>query len=142
VSIDGNTAVVGALNDDDKGFNSGSVYIFRYDGSSWIQQNKLLALDGADEDWFGVSVAINGNTALVGASGDDDNGSKSGSVYVFPTLIGDLDSDGDVNLIDFSILANQWMQVPGQPPADIAPCGGDCIVDFLDLKVLCDHWLE
>ncbi|MHC4110384.1 MAG: hypothetical protein ACYSUY_04870 [Planctomycetota bacterium] len=56
---------------------------------------------------------------------------------------GDLDSDGDVDFGDLSILARQWRQ-PGvdYPFADIAPCVGDGIVDFLDLSVLCRYWLE
>ena len=49
---------------------------------------KLLANDGAEFDGFGVSVAICGATAIVGASGDDDNGSQSGSAYLFDTTAG------------------------------------------------------
>lgn len=55
---------------------------------------------------------------------------------------GDLDYDGDVDLVDFSILACQWHQPGGLVSADIAPCGGDGIVDFLDLAVFCEYWLE
>ena len=144
VAIDDNTSLVGAYREDDNGYDSGSAYVFHFDGSSWVQQDKLLAPDGAYEDYFGYSVAINGNNTLVGASGDDDVGTDSGSAYLFDIsgYLGDLDADGDTDLFDFSILAGQWLQLPGQPSADIAPCGGDCIIDFSDLKVLCDHWLE
>lgn len=55
---------------------------------------------------------------------------------------GDLDSDGDVDLFDLAILANQWRRPGGFLSADIAPCGGNGIVDFLDLTVLCRYWLE
>ena len=55
---------------------------------------------------------------------------------------GDIDRDGDVDLADYAILANQWLQPPGVPSADIAPTGGDGIVDFWDLSMLADHWLE
>jgi len=44
---------------------------------------KLLALDGASDDYFGYSVATSGDTVVVGAYGDDDNGSNSGSAYIF-----------------------------------------------------------
>ena len=83
VSISGDTALVGALGDDDNGLNSGAAYVFRYNGSSWVEEAKLAASDGAASDQFGYSVSISGNTALVGALLDDDNGSGSGSAYVF-----------------------------------------------------------
>jgi hypothetical protein len=83
VAIDGNLALVGAYGDDDNGTGSGSAYIYRFDGSSWQEEAKLLASDGASYDWFGNSVAIDGNLALVGAPGDDDNGWDSGSAYIY-----------------------------------------------------------
>ena len=86
VSISGNTAVIGALYDDDIASESGSAYAFWYNGTSWAQQAKLLPSDGAQEDFFGVSVGISGDTTVIGAHGDDDNGDGSGSAYVFRGL--------------------------------------------------------
>ncbi len=83
VSIDGSTAIVGAYCDDDDGSSSGSAYIFQETASGWVQVAKLIADDSAKYDRFGYSVSISGNTALVGAPYDDDNGSSSGSAYVF-----------------------------------------------------------
>ncbi|MBN1795656.1 MAG: FG-GAP repeat protein, partial [Sedimentisphaerales bacterium] len=83
VAISGDTAVIGAFGDDDNGGDSGSAYIFGFNGSSWLQQAKLLASDGAAEDYFGFSVAISGDTAIIGAYSDDDNGYDSGSAYIF-----------------------------------------------------------
>jgi hypothetical protein len=83
VSISGDYAIVGAIYDDDKGTNSGSAYIFKWDGTSWVEQQKLLASDGAAVDLFGSSVSISGDYAIVGAYGDDAKGIDSGSVYVF-----------------------------------------------------------
>jgi len=83
VAISGDTIVVGACRDDDNGSASGSAYVFVRGGGSWTQQDKLTSSDGAASDYFGESVAICGNTAVVGAWGDDDNGSVSGSAYVF-----------------------------------------------------------
>jgi hypothetical protein len=82
-SLDGDTALIGAWYDDDMGTNSGSVYVFTRSGTTWTQQAKLLASDGATGDYFGYYVSFNGNTALIGAWGDDDKGIDSGSVYVF-----------------------------------------------------------
>ena len=50
--------------------------------------DKLLASDGAMGDYFGTSVGISGSTAIVGAYGDDDNGSFSGSAYLFNASTG------------------------------------------------------
>lgn len=83
VSVDGNTAVIGAFNDDDNGSSSGSAYVFVRNGSIWSQQTKLIADDAATADQFGISVSVDGTTALVGADRDDDNGASSGSAYVF-----------------------------------------------------------
>ncbi|MCH8305454.1 MAG: T9SS type A sorting domain-containing protein [Candidatus Marinimicrobia bacterium] len=83
VSISGDYVVVGAWGDDDNGSKSGSVYVFKRAGSIWTQEAKLLPSDGATDDWFGSSVSISGDYAVVGAWGNDDNGSRSGSAYVF-----------------------------------------------------------
>jgi hypothetical protein len=83
VSIDGDCAIVGADNDDDKGDDSGSAYIFKRDGENWTQHSKLTASDGAVGDLFGNSVSISGDYCLVGALRDDDRGENSGSVYIY-----------------------------------------------------------
>jgi hypothetical protein len=84
VAVDGNTAVIGAIYDDDKGSNAGAAYVFiRAADGTWSQKTKLVAEDGAAGDYFGISVAVNGDTAIIGASLDNDKGSFSGSAYVF-----------------------------------------------------------
>ena len=88
VSISGDYAIVGADGDDDNGSNSGSTYIFKREGNDWNETAKLTASDGAFYDYFGSSVSINGNYALVGAYGDDDNGSSSGSAYIYKIATG------------------------------------------------------
>ena len=82
ISSDGNTAIVGAYFDDDKGSGSGSAYIYTRSGGTWSQQAKLIASDGASGDYFGRSVSISsdGNTAIVGAYFDDN---KRGSAYIY-----------------------------------------------------------
>ena len=82
VAVSGDTVVVGASSDDDNGTDSGSAYVYRYDGSMW-QETKLTASDGEPNDLFGNSVAISEDTAMVGSPLDDDVGSMSGSAYVF-----------------------------------------------------------
>ena len=86
VAISGATAIVGAHVDDDNGSGSGSAYLF--DTTTGQQIAKLLPNDGAADDRFGISVAIIGATAIVGAFLDDDNGDNSGSAYLFDTTTG------------------------------------------------------
>jgi len=101
VGISDGTIVVGADGDDDKGSASGSVYLFEKsspdDASSFTQVAKLTADDGAQDNYFGGSVAISDGTIVVGAYGDDDNGSRSGAAYLF-----EKSSSGD---------ASSWAQV-------------------------------
>jgi hypothetical protein len=86
VGINGDTVVVGAPYDDDGGDFSGSAYLFKRNAGGadhWGQVEKLTAADAAEDDQFGRSVAISGNTVVVGAPYDDDGGDASGSTYVF-----------------------------------------------------------
>jgi len=53
----------------------------------------------------------------------------------------DIDKNGNVDLVDFAILGGQWQREPGWPPADIAPPGGDGIVNINDLALLVENWL-
>ncbi len=80
VAIEGDTIVVSARRDDSY---RGSAYVFVKPAGGWsdlTQTAKLTASDGAASDQFGYSVAISGDTIVVGASGDD---SSRGSAYVF-----------------------------------------------------------
>ncbi len=88
VAISGNFAIIGAPKNDDGGAESGSAYIFEYDGVNWVQRAKLTASDDAAGDTFGMSVAIDGSVAVVGAPLDDDKcptdpDCDSGSAYVY-----------------------------------------------------------
>ena len=79
----GDTALIGAIWDDDNGIqDSGSVYVFTRSNSAgtFIQQSKIHANDAAAEDFFGRPVSLYDNTALIGATGDL---SATGAVYVF-----------------------------------------------------------
>lgn len=84
VAIRGDRLLVGAPQDDTVFSNTGSVYVFERDAAgTWVQVQKLLAPDGQADDFFGSSVSLDGDRALVGAFLDDDQGSASGSAYVF-----------------------------------------------------------
>ncbi|MCI5117896.1 MAG: hypothetical protein D3913_08045 [Candidatus Electrothrix sp. LOE1_4_5] len=107
VSIFGDTVVISASSDDN-GSNSGSAYVFVRNGVGlWTQQAKLLPNDGAASDYFGRSVSVSGDTAVIGASGDDDNGSSSGSAYVFVRNGVGLWTQ-QAKLLPYEVTGNDW----------------------------------
>ena len=83
VSTSGDVLVVGAHGDDDAGNLSGSAYVYRFDGTNWIEEAKLTASDAAEFDHFGDAVSVSGEVIVVGAWHDDDAGEYSGSAYVY-----------------------------------------------------------
>ena len=86
VSMSGDTVVVGAYTDEENGDRCGSAYVFERDAGgagNWDQAAKLTASDAAEDAFFGWSVSISGDTVVVGALGNDDDGENSGSAYVF-----------------------------------------------------------
>ncbi|MCH8315826.1 MAG: FG-GAP repeat protein [Planctomycetes bacterium] len=84
VSLDGDVALIGAYADEvGPLFGAGSAYVFRFNGSQWVQEQKLTASDPASEDFFGWSVSLHGDLALIGAILDDDYANGSGSSYIF-----------------------------------------------------------
>ena len=88
VAISDGTIVVGAFRDDDKGTDSGSLYLFQKsssgDASSWTQVAKLKASDGESGAYVGICVAISDGTIVTGAQKDDGNNKyNSGAAYIF-----------------------------------------------------------
>jgi len=83
VSISGERALVGAYLDEASGPSSGSAYVFVNENNTWVQEDKLVPTDGASGDWFGVSVSIDGDRALVGAQNHDDGANDAGAAYIF-----------------------------------------------------------
>jgi hypothetical protein len=83
VAVSGNVVVVGAPGKIASGPAHGSAYVFRFQGTSWVQEQKLTASDGAAADNFGESVDIHGDVIVVGAPEDDDVAAGAGSAYVF-----------------------------------------------------------
>jgi hypothetical protein len=83
VAIAGERAIVGAYGDDDGGSSSGSAYVFELISGSWTQVQKLVASDANAGDFFGESVAMDGDRAIIGAYGDNGGASDTGAAYVF-----------------------------------------------------------
>ncbi len=83
VDISADTVIVGAYLEDTAGSDAGAAYIFTRVGSSWSQQQKIAGFDTAAGDEFGIGVAVEGDTALVGARKHDGAGGDTGAFYVF-----------------------------------------------------------
>jgi hypothetical protein len=100
VAVYDTAAMIGAYLDDDKGSDTGismisttyyqnymliymyvgSVYVYGSVGSIWSRQSKILAADGAANDWFGSGVSIYGITAMIGSRLDDDKDTDAGII--------------------------------------------------------------
>ncbi len=84
VALSGDTAVVGAEGTEGTPLSSGAAYVFVRDRTTWTQQAKLVAADAAKGDMFaGDGVALDGDTAVIGATGLYAAGRASGCAYVF-----------------------------------------------------------
>jgi hypothetical protein len=90
VALEGDTALIGASRDAGMGIHAGAAYLFRRGADGiWTQRAKLVDDDGAAGDYFGEAVALSGDTALIGASGDDvlvcpsERSCYSGTAYLF-----------------------------------------------------------
>ena len=92
VSLAGDRALISAREDDEKGADSGSVYVFDRDSSgTWKETTKLIADDGQENDRFGWSVSLAGDQAVIGRNrfNEEDN-SDPGAAYIF-----EMDENGD-----------------------------------------------
>ena len=89
VAFDGEHIAIGSQRHDDNpaGSNRGAVYIYQSAssdaGTGWHLQQKIIASDGANDDYFGQAVSIYKNTLVVGTYSDDTGATNAGSAYVF-----------------------------------------------------------
>jgi hypothetical protein len=87
ISPNGRVIIVSSHRNDDLFTNSGSAYIYRHDGSTWVFEQKLTAPDPGPNDNFSFSVSVSGTdleeVAVIGAYADDDLGVDAGAAYIF-----------------------------------------------------------
>ena len=135
VAISGTTAIVGAPFNSDAGSASGSAYVF--DTATGTEFFKLTASDAAQSDQFGANVAIAGTAVVVGAIGNDDAGSSSGSAYVYrvTTCPADWNADGSANVLDVVAFINAWNA--GDPSTDL---NADGSINILDVVAFINRW--
>jgi predicted amidohydrolase len=124
VAISGDMVVVGSpYHDGAAGVLQGSAYVFAHSGGVWSQQQKLGASDADEEGEFGLSVAINGDTVVIGSRNDGAAGVNQGSVYVFARSGGAWSQQQKLGASDaaegaqfgFSVAMSDEMLVAGSP---------------------------
>lgn len=88
VALDGEVAIVGApdFEDDSAMIDEGAAYIFRYNGSEWLEEARLLPNDREAGRQFGLKVDISGDYAIVGLNIDNEVASLAGAAYLFERI--------------------------------------------------------
>ena len=168
VSIHGNTVIVGSPGDDNIFYQaSGSAYIFERDHGgedNWGELQKLIASDISSSDSFGISVAIHGDRAVVGARGNSDDGVESGSAYIWRRSGADAWSEVEKltasdaaagDLFGFSVALDEDLALIGASRDDenfkdsgsayvfdvrLGDIDGDCTVGPHDLILMLGAW--
>jgi WD40 repeat protein len=134
VGISGTTVVVGASNTNSYGSFSGAAYLF--DTLTGKQAAKLTPLGVEKTDGYGISVAIDGNTAIVGAPFDDDVAEDAGAAYLFSTITGELIAkikppNGVIrDHFGMSVSISGTTAVIGSPQSDVTQPNGGSIYLF------------
>ncbi|NQU06452.1 MAG: choice-of-anchor D domain-containing protein, partial [Calditrichaeota bacterium] len=102
ISISGDYAIVGAWREDPGDvLNAGSAYIFHRSGDEWTQQAKINASDPGAWDYFGASVSIGGDYAIIGANWEDPGDvDAAGSAYIFHRSGEDWTQQAKINASD------------------------------------------
>ena len=84
VAIDGSVAAVGAPGYPSAPGTGGAVYVYRYNGSSWIEEDLLIGSNLSNQSLFGSAISIDGDRMLVGAfNADDSTSNQAGKLYVY-----------------------------------------------------------
>ncbi len=164
VAIRGDKIIIGATGKDlpAKG-QVGGTYIYHFTPDAFTEEAILMAHDPDENDYFGWSVSISGDYAIVGAWSDDEGGSSAGAAYIIrwdgsnwtelekliATGSGDLEMFGcSVSMDgDYAIAGSYGDDNRGSafvynhvcPTADL---DDDCCVDYYDLDIFTDFWLE
>ena len=136
VHVEGDLVIVGAPNANN---DSGEAYFYSRGDGSWPLIDGFMGKGVGGDDRFGRSVALGSGLAIIGATGDDDNGSSAGAAYIFtadPPCAADLTGDGVVDTADLLALLGDW-GFCGVCAADLTD---DNVVDTADLLNLLGQW--
>jgi hypothetical protein len=105
VAVDGDVMVITAFRESSGGTDAGAAYVFQRNqggADNWGEVRKLVASDAQSGDYFGYSVAVDGDVVVIGASSEDARGSSAGAVYIFLRNQGGIDNWGEFKKITAS----------------------------------------
>lgn len=140
LDADGKVAIIGASDDFALGFEAGAAYVFRFDGAEWSEMAKLLASDGMAEDYFGISVGVTDDLAVIGGPGLS---SGPGTAYVFAGVSG---RDCNANAVSDAceIFEGTAQDANGDGVPDecsaVGDINGDRVVNVVDLLAMLATW--
>ena len=122
VAIQGDRALIGAENNKVNGvFIQGAAYMFERDGDTWSETAKLTAKSGAEEDYFGTSVAMDGDLVVIGNRRSDEIGiTDAGSAVVF-------EFDG-TEWVEYTSLHENYSNMDNQFGRGVAISGNQVLV--------------
>lgn len=160
ISIESDRLVVGATGEDGREWSTGAAHIFELSGGEWVHVTKLVAPDGQTHDYFGASVSVAGDAAVVGAPLDSDFGFRSGSAYLFErkpdgvwTLTAKITGPGADEEVGRGVaLSGERLAIGAPRPGSVYIAGlpsagspdfnGDGVVDTRDVIDFLDAWAQ
>jgi len=143
VAIGDNVAVVGASGHDGNAFNSGAAYVYHFDTqtSQWLNVSQFLASDVVESQGFGGRIALDGNLAIIGAPGDDDQAIDAGTAYVFAGFSDtDCNNNGEADYCDIFEGTSSDQNSNGIPDECDSDLDGSGSVSTIDLLILFSNW--
>ncbi len=166
VAICGDWLAVGGPGDDENGFGSGAVYMFKFDPKTnlWEEKQKIMPWDGEENDHFGEDLSMSGATLAVGRYGDNNENGSAGAAHVYSLVNGKwletikvIAADGEVGDLfgravctdGKEVIAGAYHDDDAGPRSgaayvfDIPQLGdidADCEVDAHDIIVLLGAW--
>lgn len=125
VAFDGATIVVGAPGDALNGIDSGTAYVFDSSGGQWTQTARLSGSDTSSNDRFGAAVSVLGDRIVVGAPGQDGNGTDAGAAYVFENVGGSWAEQARVQVLGANAGAQAGQAVAAHAEEVLVAAPGD-----------------
>lgn len=132
VALDVERLAVAAVGDDDRGSNSGSVYLYERSATAWRLTAKFAPSDGQPGNFIGSALALDGDVALIGAWEDDAAGFASGAAYSLHNL-DDCNGDGRVDLCGLQAGSSTDANTNGVPDECDPDCNANGAPDDLDV---------
>ena len=134
VAIDGAVAAVGAPGYPSSLGTGGAVYVYRHDGTTWVEEDLLIGSNLSNQSLFGSAIAIDGDRMLVGAfNADDSTSNQAGKLYVYEydgaqwNETAELQSDESNNIANLGIsvgLEDEWAIAGAQLDDELASGSG------------------